>query len=598
MSKTDLINYINERYSTQLDEYKIYNYQAILNESIDLKQMVDDIYLELTQTQTSENKLLNVLDYLDVMNYSHASYIIGQYYFIYKKRKTGTKKIVKKYMRKAAFLKHPAALYFYYKNYDYLENNWRIPTSVRVKYLIDSAKQNYPEALTEIGWLHLNGIKGFPLDTDKALEYFEKAAAQNDSYACYLIADTCENSLQVKLDYERAAKNYKRVIEINDKNNSIYIANSCERLGCIYEFGLSGNKDTDEAIKYYNLGIEYSSVYCSIRLAIIYFEGKYCYQDIQKAYQLSVKFIGSFDNQKNDLEFINIIEDAGLIYYIHALLCIDGRIGRYSRWTEEQRKENYIYFLSCAAMYEHNEAQYILGCEYYNGDLVEQNKAIGKEYLTDAAKNNHPKAQYLLSDILIKECRQLKTFDEEEEYLDEAMYWLNKFSEKNFGNTENLLGEVYLKKYKLYKIYKKVTNNKFLDSAIYWFKRSIVYENKFALVNLGKIYLYSEYGVSDKKEAFSLLKRAALARSGEAYYLIGMIYYHKKNYEKTILGFQKAIELDYILYPADMLGMLYENGIGVEQDYNKAKEYYELSIKHGAKNTAKLNNLLSKMENK
>lgn len=595
MSKTDLVNYINSKFLLKLDENKIYNYQAFIDEKIDLNKMVDDIYDELLQKPTNETLLIKVLDGLDELNYPYATFILAQYLLLNKDKTYHNIKRVKQYLLKAISLNHPGAMYLYYKYYKKFVRDLHRPVSLRLEYLLNSAKLKYPEALTELGLLYLNGQYDIKQDAEMALKCFEEACKQNYAKAYFLAADTYETCLLIKTDYDKAIEYYKKVIEINDPKNMNCIVQSYERLGNIYENGFQGIKDIDEAIKYYTLGALNSSACCSVRLAIIYFEGKGVKFDIDKVYKYSVKYVGSMEHPSEDIEYILIENDLAEVYYIHALLCMDGYIGRYKKWSEEKRKANYIYFLSKAAILEHKESQFILGREYYDGNFVEQNKELGKGYLAAASKNNHQEAQYLLSEILVNESKKLKSFNQEEEYLDEAISWLKKITINKYGKTENLLGTCYLRKYEIGRYSKKI-NKEYLDFAIYWFERSAIYNNVDSYINLGKVYYNSQYGVQDLQTSFDWFKKACLAGSGEAYFFVGMLYYTKRNYTKAIMGFQKAVEFNFTMLAYEKLGDMYQQGQGVEKDYNKAKEYYDLAIKDGMNIQYKLNELLSKMK--
>lgn len=78
----------------------------------------------------------------------------------------------------------------------------------------------------------------------------------------------------------------------------------------------------------------------------------------------------------------------------------------------------------------------------------------------------------------------------------------------------------------------------------------------------------------------------------EKLYNIGELYYDgicvEQNYQKAIEYYKKAAELGSVDALKE-LGVMYGEGIGVEQDYKKAFEYYEQAAKRG--NAVALNNL-------
>ena len=128
---------------------------------------------------------------------------------------------------------------------------------------------------------------------------------------------------------------------------------------------------------------------------------------------------------------------------------------------------------------------------------------------------------------------------------EKAIYWYSKLAEQGDSDYYYELGEIY----ELKRDYEK---------AIYWYsklaKNGIVY----SYVELGKIYKLKK----DYKKVI------------DCYMLL------KQEFEKgNALLFSKMVIADIYI----QLGELYEQGLGVEKDINKALEYYKRSAEQGNK---------------
>ncbi|MBE5838445.1 GH25 family lysozyme [Butyrivibrio sp.] len=90
---------------------------------------------------------------------------------------------------------------------------------------------------------------------------------------------------------------------------------------------------------------------------------------------------------------------------------------------------------------------------------------------------------------------------------------------------------------------------------------------------LGLLYKWGEFVEKDLNKAISLFNEAIDLGDDHAYFNLGDTYIELKNYVLAKECLEKAVEAED--YSNILLGNLYEDGAGVAQDYDKAREYYE-----------------------
>ena len=123
------------------------------------------------------------------------------------------------------------------------------------------------------------------------------------------------------------------------------------------------------------------------------------------------------------------------------------------------------------------------------------------------------------------------------------------------------------------------------EEAARLYKLAVEQNYSVAQYNLGWCY-YHGYGVKQSyEEAVRLYKLAAEQNYSVAQYNLGICYYHgygvdKPDYEKAMEYFLLSKNKNYSRSFC-RLGYLYFYGNGVEQDYLKAKEYFEKAIELG-----------------
>lgn len=79
-----------------------------------------------------------------------------------------------------------------------------------------SASQDYPDALNDLGFFHYHGLMGLPSDPDRALEFFERAADQRHPQAMYNFAALIDDGAIPGKTYEDAAEYLYRALRVGN----------------------------------------------------------------------------------------------------------------------------------------------------------------------------------------------------------------------------------------------------------------------------------------------------------------------------------------------------------------------------------------------
>lgn len=184
---------------------------------------------------------------------------------------------------------------------------------------------------------------------------------------------------------------------------------------------------------------------------------------------------------------------------------------------------NYIYELKQLVKNNNPYACFEMGYMEYKGEITgnpRYNSAY--KYFSVAASYNHPRANLLMADMLLKG---------------------------------------------------QVGNNSDCDrnNAVEYLKKAISLGSVAALNKMGLIYLNS-----DKDKAIEYFEKAIEKQYVYAYNNLGKIYEEGKNYEKAFEYYFKSAEKEES-WACNRLGEFYRLGLGVEKNIEKAYYYYNLS---------------------
>ena len=187
------------------------------------------------------------------------------------------------------------------------------------------------------------------------------------------------------------------------------------------------------------------------------------------------------------------------------------------------------------------------------------------EYYLKAAKKNHPKACFMVANLILKNKIEFN--------FDTMWKYLNKSIELDSAAGYNTLGLCYLR---------GINPDKEIDieKAIKYFTISSEYGYVYAFNNLGKIYENN----NDIEEAIKYYKISADMGESWALNRVGEYYRKNNDYKTAFMYYQNAINApinEICLYAYyNLAKYYYENGnncVNIKRDSKKANEYYKLS---------------------
>jgi TPR repeat protein len=457
------------------------------------------------------------------------------------------------------------------------------------------AKKGYGPAMKRLGDLFQNDR-----NYTQANQWYEKAGEAGDEHGWVSLANAYYNGNGVEQDYEKALEYYHQAYD-GDVGDKETLAN---RIGQTYykleEYG--------EAITWYKKSEEAGCKDCWSNLGNAYYEGNGVEQDYEKALEYYHK---AYDEGVGDKG--TLANSIGQIY--DELEEYDEAITWYKKSEEAGCKD-------CWSN---------LGNAYYEGNGVEQDYEKALEYYHQAYNEGVDDKGDLANSIG-------QIYEELKEY-DEAITWFEKSGEAGSDFGWLWLGAYYIQVTKEYekareyyqKAYDLNGDNKGLAAnrigGSYYEQENFLLANKWFQIageigtdwgwyNLGNSYIMGK-GVEQDYEKAQKYYQKAYDLDGETKnnvaYIIGYTYDKQKNYEKAIeyyeaaynmneddrgaiankigltydkqekyvqasIWFQKASEAGYG-WGWNNLGNYYENGNGVEQNYNKAIECYKKGFK-------------------
>jgi uncharacterized protein len=225
-------------------------------------------------------------------------------------------------------------------------------------------------------------------------------------------------------------------------------------------------------------------------------------------------------------------------------------------------EEKAFFWHKQAAEQGYAKACYAVGHAYFAGIGVTQEKAEGLKWMTQAAELGDYFAQRRLA--LKYEERELK--DDKK-----AAYWLLKLAER--GDKSGA--------YEIASRYESglgVEQNDF--EALRWYRKASELHHAIADDRIGVFYENGRGGVKqDYSEAIKWYKKSGARGFGLPYYRIGLLYEEgrgvRKNYAEAADWYIKSIKIGDSCGDEDKashLARLYEEGLGVAKDAEKAKK--------------------------
>lgn len=214
-----------------------------------------------------------------------------------------------------------------------------------------------------LGLIYQNGY-GVEPDLTKAIEWYQKAADLDNSFAISNVGYMYSNGLGVDQDYAKALEWYQKAADLGD---ILAIAN----VGVFYHYGLGVDRDYAKALEWYQKAADLASSFAMDSIGVMYFYGEGVEEDLTKAAEWFEKVYG----------------EAGAMWRIGDI---------YQNWNADYAKAMEWYEKASDLGYEY--AMCCLGSMYENGEGVKKNKAKAKEWYQKAADLGDTYAQECLDE--------------------------------------------------------------------------------------------------------------------------------------------------------------------------------------------------------
>ncbi len=177
-------------------------------------------------------------------------------------------------------------------------------------------------------------------------------------------------------------------------------------------------------------------------------------------------------------------------------------------------------------------AQYMLGKNLF---FVSGSESDVVKWYQKAAEQGLAEAQYSLGiSILAGGWVPFKKYQDKKK----SHYWISKAAENGWLHAQEHMGDCYYEGRDVEKDY---------DKALLWYHRAVEQD------------YWTEYNRADIE------------------YKLGKTYLMRKNREECFIWVRKAAESGYCKVACAILGYLYEEGVGVKEDMDQAKYWYQKS---------------------
>lgn len=399
----------------------------------------------------------------------------------------------------------------------------------------DEAKEKASE-IVEIGENYYFG-RGVNKNYKEALKYFTEAAKLGDEYAEAYLGVFYERGLGTKRDYKLASKwYYKSAV----KGNSF----SQYSLGVLFLNGTGVSKDYSKAMMWLQKSAESDYIPAFYQLGRIYYNGFSVEKDLENAFKWYKKAAeGDFGAAQYALSFM----------YKNGEGCKKNNVKAY-------------YWIEKAAENEYEDAYYIVGKSYLEGIYFDVNYEKAYYYL----KNGY--------EALDTNCIESLGY----------MYINGLYVDKNISYGLGLYEKCieYGDKDIFYKIGKVYEEEKLIRQAIVAYSQGHDNGDIKCTQRLGIIYYNGEGVVRDIDKAIHYMEIAAEKKAPHAMYMLGIAYLRLNKFGENTLAktkelLKEAAELKSP-YAAEYLAyiILNEQAEGKEIDENLLLKYIEFGVEN------------------
>lgn len=422
---------------------------------------------------------------------------------------------------------------------------------VRAEYYFKAAAlKNHAAAKNNLA--HLYEFNKGSSHIQEAARYYTQAAEQGNIEAQYNIGRLHERGLGVEKDDKKAFEYFKQAADQGHKEAKekvIYslkngigvekdlaeaerygrarIKQPSRHIGALYERGEGVPKDLKKAVHYYEIGAGFGDVESQILLADCYLHGKGLEKDVDKA----IEYYTEAANQGSSAAAYQL----GEIYET-----IDLKTSREWYLTSAEASNDTGLFLKLAEDFrKDNDWEQALYCYACAKDLDDPEAffQIGRLYETGVGK---------------------------EKDLAQAIFHYEKAAAQDHSRAINRLGRI-------------CENNNNFEEACEYYKQGAKLGNLTSQFNLGLLY---KREFKDLKRAEKYFRMAAGQGDSDSQTNLGGLLIEKGEYQEAIKWFKLAADQKDSLALYN-LGTLYEDGLGVQVDLQKALNYYRRAAELG-----------------
>jgi TPR repeat protein len=453
-----------------------------------------------------------------------------------------------------------------------------------------------------LGHIFQNNDLGVKKNIVAAVQWYRLAAAQGDTEAmvqlAYILSIGIDDVAQDKVE---AMQLYQLASENGDRNASLILANK-------FNDGDGVAKDKEEAVRLYRLSAEQTNATAQFKLANIllndgniqeatnWYENAALNGNIDALVKLGDMSFNGEGYEQSTHDAIFYYKQAATKGHVEAMLKL-GDI-----YYSIGQKEEALSWYRNAANHKNADAQFKLGEMYYNGEVEQIDRSrffrysffsmlswdskktlaehkLEAEKLYDlSAKQGNIEAQKKLDVINFnKQLELAKNGDVNSQMMVgymfekgkgvaqnevEAVQWYQLAADKGNVYSQNKLGLMYLNSIGVAQDY---------NEAAKFFRLAADQGNLDAQYNLGLMFENGQGVAQNMKEAKRLYKIAAKQGHADAKNKLDVIIFNRE----LILAQQGNAEAEF------NLGSMYEDGIGVTQNYAEAVQWYQLAATHG-----------------
>ena len=391
------------------------------------------------------------------------------------------------------------------------------------KNYLKAAKMGNAEGMFFAGSGYLYG-EGVEKNLDEAFRWFKEADESGHEGAKNYIGLVYSQ----KGDAETA---FKYFLEAAKAGDLIAMVNAADSYRC----GDGVKENPRKAVEWFKKAVEQNDPMAMLRLGDMYYYGEGTRKNRRKALDLYTR--GATLGSGGCMNMLGLMYSSGEIF----------------RKNDEKA---FQWFLK-SAMTSHSEGMYNAAFCYLIGLGVEQNISEGLDFMMQSAILGCADAMYYLSGICSERGADEKAF-----------HWMLRAAEGGHVTAMNELGVMY---------YDGTGVEKNIDEALRWFEKAAAEGNANACTNLALYYS----GIDGKFDLALEFYEEAIARGDEnALDELADMYFDHEYYEQALELFSSSADKGST-FAMRALYFMYGEGVGVEQDLDRAFNFIESAAKAG-----------------